>query len=134
MTKRQEYMKKYRAAHREEQAKYDATHYAAHREEQAAYDVVYRAAHPEQYVWHTMIQRCTNPQWKNYGALGIKVCKRWLSFAKFLADMGKRPSPKHSLSRIADSGNYEPGNVVWGTRTHQEEQKRIKRERIAAAA
>jgi len=76
-----------------------------------------------------MIQRCTNPKhkfYKYYGGAGVKVCERWLTFENFLADLGKRPSPKHTLSRIADSGNYKKGNVVWGDRKHQEEQRKIK--------
>jgi hypothetical protein len=72
-----------------------------------------------------MVQRCTNPKhnrWDYYGGAGITVCDRWLGehgFEHFLSDMGERPSPKHSLSRYLDSGNYEPGNVEWGTKADQ---------------
>ena len=129
----------YNAAHRKERAAYRASHRkeraaynAAHRKERAAYDAAYDAAHPEYGVWQSMIRRCTNPNstdYKNYGALGIRVAKRWYKFENFLADLGKRPSKNHSLSRIADTGDYKPRNVVWGTRKHQQEQKRIKRMR-----
>ena len=150
-------MKKYYAEHREEQAAYyaahreeRAVHNAAHREEKAVYNAVYNTAHheeiavqqaahyaehPERTIWHNMIRRCTNPQhksWATYGGAGVKVCRRWLTYANFISDMGKRPSPKHSLSRLADAGDYKKGNVVWGTRAHQELQKRIKRQRRAA--
>lgn len=68
-----------------------------------------------------MKNRCYQPTskgWPNYGAVGIKVCDRWLSFPNFLADMGKRPDGT-TLGRIGDVGNYEPGNCQWQTPTEQ---------------
>jgi len=126
----------YKAAHREEaavyMAMYNATYHAAHREEAAAY----YAAHKEEIAvysaWCHMIQRCTDPKnnrYKYYGALGVRVARHWLTFTNFLEDMGPRPSPQHSLSRIADSGDYKPGNVVWGDRKHQLEQRKIKKQK-----
>src|SRR5215217_4173529 len=54
-------------------------------------------------VWRGMRKRCEDPNhkaFKNYGGRGIKVCRRWQKFEAFLADMGERPSPKHSIDRI----------------------------------
>lgn len=78
---------------------------------------------PEYIVWCGMKARCHNPNhtnYKNYGARGVIVCGRWReSFASFLADVGQRPSAKHSLDRIDRLGDYEPGNVRWATRAQQ---------------
>src|SRR5215204_588492 len=69
---------------------------------------------PEYRAWVNMRQRCLNPrspQYDRYGGRGITVCERWNSFVPFLADVGFRPSPVHSLDRIDNDGNYEPGNI-----------------------
>lgn len=75
-------------------------------------------------IYSGMKRRCLNPNEKaypRYGGRGIKVCDRWLnSFENFLADVGPRPSPHHSIDRYPNNdGNYEPGNVRWATRIEQ---------------
>ena len=36
------------------------------------------------------------------------MCKRWRNtFQSFYDDMGPKPSPKHSIDRIDNNGNYE---------------------------
>ena len=74
-------------------------------------------------AWEHIVQRCTNPKckvWKDYGGRGITVCAEWRdNFEAFLAHVGKRPSPKHSIDRIDNDGNYEPGNMRWATMTQQ---------------
>lgn len=78
---------------------------------------------PEYRNWDRMMDRCNNPNnigYSGYGGRGIKVCARWRKFENFFADMGPRPSPKHSLDRYPDNdGNYEPGNVRWATADEQ---------------
>jgi hypothetical protein len=87
---------------------------------------------PEYHTWTNMLTRCTNPKtanYLNYGALGVTVCDRWQGkdgFANFLLDMGERPNGT-SLSRFADIGNYEPGNVAWHTPKEQAAEQRKKR-------
>ncbi len=72
--------------------------------------------------WARMRMRCHNPkstQYRWYGGRGIKVCQRWDSFHNFLADMGTRPSQKHTLDRINGDGDYEPENCRWSTQKEQ---------------
>lgn len=78
---------------------------------------------PEYRAWHGMRQRCENPKnrrYPHYGGRGIVVCSAWREgFSNFLADMGMRPSPDHSLDRKDNDGNYEPGNCRWATDLEQ---------------
>lgn len=80
-------------------------------------------------VWSTMKSRCLNPnfpKYQIYGARGITVCDRWLTFANFYEDMGD-PPPGLTLERRDNDGNYEPGNCVWASRAQQSRNKRTNR-------
>lgn len=77
---------------------------------------------PEYNSWSAMVQRCSNPKHPRYaawGGRGIRVCDEWKTFDGFFADMGLKPSPKHSIHRVDNDGNYEPGNCIWADAVEQ---------------
>ena len=90
-------------------------------------------------TWLTARSRCNNPRfpsYPDYGGRGIRMCRGWDDFAAFIADMGPRPSPAHSIDRINNDGNYScgkcaeclregwPANVHWATRSEQQRNTR----------
>jgi hypothetical protein len=109
------------------------------RETAVAFNTTHGAApkvgHTAEYnSWMGMKARCLNPRdpsWENYGGRGITVCERWLSgFDLFFLDMRPKPSTDHSIDRIDNDGNYEPGNCRWATRSQQN--KNTRRQKRAA--
>ncbi len=86
--------------------------------------MVSRKDYPVEYVaWANMKQRClrtTHKSYHRYGGRGIKVCKRWLSFANFIADMGPKPSPELTLERKRNDDGYSASNCVWASRREQQ--------------
>lgn len=78
---------------------------------------------PEYSAWQSMKNRCLKPEhksWKDYGGRGITICPEWIdSYTTFLEDVGRRPSPNHSLDRIDNDAGYQKDNVRWATRTEQ---------------
>jgi len=78
---------------------------------------------PEYKIWAAMKERCyrkNDKRYHRYGGRGITVYPEWRdSFQAFYDYIGPRPSPKHTLDRINNDGNYEPGNVRWATQEEQ---------------
>lgn len=77
---------------------------------------------PEYIAWKAMRTRCSNNKQQHAGCYvgrGITYCARWESFENFLADMGPKPSPKHSLDRIDNEAGYSPENCRWATQQTQ---------------
>jgi len=86
---------------------------------------------PEYLAWVAAKKRCSNPRnasYRHYGARGIRMCPAWAgSFVAFLRDMGRRPSPSHSLDRINPNGNYAPENCRWASPQVQARNRRCSR-------
>lgn len=87
----------------------------------------------EYIAWKSMHQRCRDKNrkdWADYGGRNIKVTPRWSGpngFCNFIADLGLKPSPYHSLDRKNVNKNYELGNVRWATPKQQARNRRKRR-------
>lgn len=69
-------------------------------------------------AWVHMRERCekpSTPRYERYGGRGVRVCKEWGDFSRFLRDVGLPPSVDHVLDREDNDAGYYPGNVRWVT-------------------
>jgi hypothetical protein len=92
-------------------------------------------------TWLNMKSRCKPNHEKHrvYYDRGIAVCDAWTnSFEEFyvyvITNLGLRPSRHHSLDRIDNDGNYEPGNIRWATKKQQSANQRPRKDSTLARA
>jgi hypothetical protein len=95
---------------------------------------------PEYKTWSAIKTRCFNVNhdgYARYGAVGITMCRWWLgNFEGFLADVGVKPSKKHTMGRLDHNGHYSCGhcpeclekgwgaNCRWMTQTEHNRSRR----------
>lgn len=82
---------------------------------------------PEFNSWLSMHNRCSQKShrsYPNYGGRGICVCDEWKTFPAFLADMGCKPTPAHTIERVDTDGAYCKENCRWATNFEQQANKR----------
>lgn len=78
-------------------------------------------------AWINIKARTGNPKSQYfycYGGRGIKMYQSWandfMQFYNYVIDtIGDRPTKLHSIDRVNNDGNYEPGNIRWATPQQQ---------------
>lgn len=82
---------------------------------------------PEYVAWSGMRERCGYIKGRGtYVDKGITVDPLWLGpngFSNFMDHIGPKGSPDLVLDRIDNTGDYEPGNVRWATRSQSNSNK-----------
>jgi len=93
---------------------------------------VRKVSKPLWQTWQAMKQRCYNPndpRYSDWGGRGIKVCDEWLhNYKAFEEHMGVRPEG-HTMDRIDNEKDYQPGNMRWATPAEQAANRRPKPKR-----
>jgi len=87
-----------------------------------------RKSHPLYFTWKGIKARVLDVSNPNYGGRGISMYGPWVddshAFLEWMdANLGPRPDG-HSLDRIDNDGNYEPGNLRWATASEQRRNQR----------
>jgi len=92
-------------------------------------------------IWLMMHVRTEDPDhvsYASYGGRGIRVCSEWhrdasdgKGFERFLAFVGPRPSPQHTVDRVDNDLGYQPyqadgvtRQVRWATAAEQRANQR----------
>lgn len=92
----------------------------------------WKRLNPEYRCFENMKKRCNNKNdshYLNYGGRGIKVL--FTSWQEIVEEIGHKPSNHHSIDRIDNDGNYEPGNIRWATMKQQSNNRRARKCQIS---
>lgn len=95
------------------------------------YSMKHSKSHERIYsIYCDMKKRCYNNKcsgYKNYGGKGVTICKEWLddfnSFYRWSMEHGYDETL--TIDRIDSSGNYEPTNCQWITRSENISRRNI---------
>ena len=79
---------------------------------------------PEWFAYQHAKSRCKPGYEKHEHYFDRGIYFTYSSFEEFFAEIGYRPSSKHSLDRIDNDKGYGPGNVRWATKSQQERNRR----------
>ena len=82
--------------------------------------------------FYNIKKRCYDKNYKAYPRYGGRgITTTFISSVEFkewvLEYLGEKPTPLHSIDRIDNDGNYEPGNLRWLSLAESNRNKRIKR-------
>lgn len=73
-------------------------------------------------IWRGIVRRCTkkgSSDYQMYGAVGITVCDKWLSFEGFMEDMLDGYDENLEIDRIDNSKGYCIDNCRWASESVQ---------------
>jgi hypothetical protein len=98
------------------------------------------SSHPFYWEWSSMMKRCYDDRsgsFRNYGGRGIEVFGSWHDPRVYIeyveVVLGSRPGPDHTINRIDNNGNYEPGNIEWAPKDKQSRNVNTKRNGTATS-
>jgi hypothetical protein len=127
--------KRYREKHADRVRAYEKQRASlpAVRERKRELEAEARRRLPEEYILSQLKQRCRNPKhqsFDDYGGRGIVVDAAFDGpggLARFLAEVGRRPSDAHMIERKDNERGYVLGNLKWATLHEQQRNKRSNR-------
>ncbi len=92
-------------------------------EKATGYRIRLRSEHPYYSAYLKARQRCIDPAHESYpwyGGRGLKFGFNGpAGFTQYCEELGRKPSPKHTVDRKNNDLGYVPGNIRWATHAQQ---------------